>query len=360
MRKMLIVDDSDLNRDILGEIFEEDYEILKAGDGEEAITVINREKDGLSIIFLDLMMPKKNGLEVLAYLNEVELIDELPVIMITGEATAESDMKAYEYGAADIIYKPFVSKVVRRRASNLVEQYESRRRMEAELEKRSRALARSHKQLESTNEALLDALGSVVEFRSLESGEHIRRVKKYTRILLRYLKNVSPEYKLSKHEIELISKAAALHDVGKIAIPDAILNAPRKLTEEEYAEMQKHTIYGCELLERFKFDETDFYKYCYEICRWHHERADGRGYPDHLTEKEIPIYCQVVGIADCFDALVSKRVYKASLSCEEAYVMILRGECGEFSENIKKCFGMAKAQLFKVVEETKDETEGML
>ena len=354
MSRLLIVDDSDINRDILEEIFEDSYEILKAGDGEEAIEIIEREKSSLSIILLDLMMPKKNGLEVLAYMNDANLIDAIPVIMITGEATADSDVKAYEYGAADIIYKPFVSKVVRRRAANLVEQYESRRRMEIELEKRSRELAESHRQLETTNEALLDALGSVVEFRSLESGEHIQRVKNYTRVILKYVKNCYPEYGLTASQIELMSRAAALHDVGKIAIPDAILNAPRRLTAEEFEEMKKHTTYGCELLEHFKFGDTLFYKYCYEICRWHHERADGRGYPDGLSEKDIPVYCQVVGVADCFDALVSKRVYKASMSCEEAFNMIINGECGVFSANVLKCFEMAKTQLFKIVEEKRE------
>ena len=354
MEKILIVDDSDINRGILGEIFEDSYEILEAGDGEEAVGQIEAHKDELSIIFLDLIMPRRNGLEVLAYLNEQNLIDRIPVIMITGEATAETDMKAYEYGAADIIYKPFVSKVVRRRAANLIEQYGSRREMEAELEKRTVELKESHRQLETMNETLLDALGSVVEFRSLESGEHIQRVKNYTKILMYYVMNCYPEYHFDKRQINLISKAAALHDVGKIAIPDAILNAPRRLTPEEFEEMKKHTLYGCELLERFKFEETEFYRYCYDICKMHHERADGKGYPQGLTEDEIPIYCQVVGIADCFDALVSKRVYKDSMSAEDAYAMIVNGECGTFSDKVLKVFEMARTQLFKVVEANKE------
>ena len=354
MRKMLIVDDSEINRGILGEIFEDSYEILEAEDGEKAIEIIDAKKDSLSIILLDYMMPKKNGLEVLSYMNEVNLNESIPVIMITGEATANSDAKAYEYGAADIIYKPFASKVVRRRAANLVEQYESRRQTELELEKRTLELAESHRQLIKTNETLLDALGSVVEFRSLESGEHIQRVKGYTRIILKHVRNCFPEYGLTNDKIDMMSRAAALHDLGKIAIPDSILNAPRRLTKEEFDEMKKHTIYGCEILERFHFDDSEFYKYCYEICRWHHERADGKGYPDGLTEEQIPIYCQVVGAADCFDALVSKRVYKDAMSADEAFDMIVRGECGTFSENVIKCFTMAKEQLFKVVEEIRE------
>ena len=354
MKKLLIVDDADINRGILGEIFGARYKILEAVDGVEAIEIIKKESQELALIFLDLMMPRKNGIEVLAFMNEENLIESIPVIMITGEATAETDVKCYEYGAADIIYKPFISKVVYRRAENLIEQYESRNRMEQALEERTKELAVSMKQLEETNETLLTALGSVVEFRSLESGEHIQRVKNYTRIIMRYLRNVHPEYGFTNQQIELISQAAALHDLGKIAIPDAILNAPRKLTKEEFDEMKKHTIYGCEILERFKFGESEFYEYCYGICRWHHERADGKGYPDGLKAEEIPIYCQVVGVADCFDALVSKRVYKDAMTCDEAFNMILRGECGVFSENVLKCFEMAKSQLVKVVKETRE------
>ena len=221
-----------------------------------------------------------------------------------------------------------------------------------ELAERTRELAASHRQLQNTNEALLDALGSVVEFKSLESGEHIKRVKNYTRVLLTYVKSFYPKYDLTNDQIELMSKAAALHDLGKIAIPDAILDAPRRLTPEEFEEMKKHTIYGCQILEKFKFDETDFYQYCYDIIRWHHEKADGKGYPDGLTEENIPIYCQAVSIADCFDALVSKRVYKDSMSCEEAFQMIKNGECGQFSETIIRCFDMAKEKLFYIVEST--------
>ena len=353
MKKILIVDDAEINREILAEIFEEQFEILQAGDGEEAIDVIDKRSDDISLILLDLMMPKKNGLEVLAHMRHRDMLEHIPVIMITGEATAESDLKAYEYGAADIIYKPFVPKVVIRRAMNLMELYEKREDIEHKLSERTEELKKSEERIANTNKFLLEALGSVVEFRSLESGEHVKRVRDFTRIMLGYVRSRFPQYHLTKEQIKLMSDAAVLHDIGKIAIPDNILNAPRRLTKEEFDVMKTHTTQGCEILEKFKFEEdSEFYKYCYEICRWHHEKTDGKGYPDGLKGDEIPIYCQAVAIADCFDALVSKRVYKSQVSCQESYDMIINGECGQFSDTILTCFALAKDEMFKVVKES--------
>ena len=354
MEKILIVDDMEINREILSEIVEEQYEVLEAEDGEEAIKIIDDIKEGISLIFLDLMMPKKNGLEVLAHMRHENLIDNIPVIVITGEATEETDMKAYEYGADDIIYKPFAAKVVIRRAMNLIEQYKHRNQIEIQLAERTKEVMKNQEQMAKMNEFLLDALGSVVEFRSLESGEHVKRVKIFTKIILEYVRSCYPEYGLTKKQIQLISQAAALHDVGKIAIPDDILKAPRKLTPFEFEEMKKHTTYGCEILDKFKIMDDEFFKYCYDICRWHHEKIDGNGYPDGLVGEEIPIYCQATAIADCFDALVSKRVYKDAVTCIEAHNMIVRGECGVFSEVILDCFEMGKLETFMIVEKVQN------
>ncbi len=349
--KILIADDVEINRDILKDIFEEQYETLEAADGEEAIEMIRSEGEEISVIFLDLMMPKKTGIDVLRYMTKEGLTDRIPVIMVTGEATIESDVKAYEYGAADVIYKPFAPQVVMRRAQNLIEQYRSRGEIERELEIRTQELKASREKLEKNNEFLINALGSVVEFRSSESGEHIQRVTGITRAILRYMKTSYPEYHLTDEMIEMISQAAALHDVGKIAIPDMILNKPGKLTKDEFDQMKKHTTYGCEILEKFKQDDNEFYRYCYEICRWHHEKYDGKGYPDGLAGEEIPIWAQVVAVADCFDALVSKRVYKSAFALDTAYDMIKRGECGEFSEKVLYCFDLAKFDLKRMVDE---------
>ena len=270
---ILIADDQEINREILKVIFEEQYEILEAADGVQAIDLIEAHRDEIVLIFLDLLMPGKSGLDVLAHMTDKGYMDFIPVIMITGEATADTDEKAYEYGVSDIIYKPFAPKVVMRRTMNLIELFAHRINIERKLEKRTKELRESKKKLEKSNEFLVNALSSVVEFRSLESGEHIQRVKYLTKIMLKYVRSYYPQYQLTKEQVGLIVNASALHDLGKVAIPDSILLKPGRLTEEEFEEMKKHTIYGCELLEQFKQEETEFYRYCYDICRYHHERC---------------------------------------------------------------------------------------
>ncbi len=347
---LLIADDVLINRELLKDIFEGKFNILEASNGEEAIQILDEKKDEIVLLFLDLIMPKKDGLEVMKHMVLNGMMDTIPVIMITGEATVESDVKAYELGASDIIYKPFEPAVVTRRTQNIIELFEHRISIENELEIRTQELYESKKKLEQSNDFLINALSSVVEFRSLESGEHIQRVKKFTKIILRHWKVLHTEDQLTDEQIELMVNASALHDIGKIAIPDSILLKPGKLTEEEYAEMKKHTIYGCKMLENFKQEENEFYRYCYNICRYHHERYDGRGYPDGLKGDAIPICAQVVSVADVYDALVSKRVYKNSFTIEDAIRMIHDGECGIFSPKLLECFDDAKEDLIEATE----------
>jgi putative two-component system response regulator len=342
---LLIVDDVDINREMLRDIFEEQYEILEAANGEDALQTIEANSDRIALMFLDLIMPKKSGIDVLKEMEEKGYTDCIPVILITAEATEESDLKAYEYGASDIIYKPFRPRVVMRRAQNVIELFSHRMDVEQKLEERTRQLRESQEKVQKNNEFLINALSSVVEFRSLESGEHIQRVKYYTGILLRHLVELYPEYRFSEEDMQLMINAAALHDLGKIAIPDEILLKPGKLTKDEFEIMKTHTTKGCELLEKFKQEDSAFYRYCYDICRYHHERYDGNGYPDGLVGDEIPIWAQVVSIVDVYDALVSKRVYKDAYTMVEAVEMIFDGQCGVFSPKILDCFQMAKAQL---------------
>ncbi len=346
---ILICDDVDINREMLKFIFEEQYELIEAADGEESIAKIDEYQDRLGLIFLDLVMPKKDGIAVLRHMNKLDLIHKIPVIMITGESTVESDVKSYEYGAADIIYKPFEPEIVMRRALNIMELYSHRNNIEKQLEKSKKKLAESNEKLLKNNEFLINALSSVIEFRSLESSEHIKRVKECTAIILEYVRLFYPEYGITKEQADLIVSASALHDIGKIAIPDEILLKPGRLTPEEFAQMKTHTTKGCEILENFKQEDTDFYKYCYEICRWHHERVDGKGYPDGLKGNEIPIWAQVVSIVDVFDALVNERCYKPAYHVDEATRMIMDGECGAFSEEILHSYEMAKGELYALV-----------
>lgn len=349
-KTILIADDAEINRDILKMIFDEQFHVLEAADGQEAINKLDAYHNKIVMLFLDLIMPEKSGLEVMEHMQEKGYMTTIPVIMITGEATAESDAKAYEYGASDIIYKPFASKVVMRRTLNIMELFENRINMEKKLKKRTKKLMAMQQQLAKSNEFLVNALSSVVEFRGLESGEHIKRIKYFTRIMLNYLKEYYPEYELSKEQIDLIVNASALHDIGKITIPDNILLKPGKLTPDEFEEVKKHTTRGAKLLEDFKQEKNEFYQYCYDICKYHHERYDGNGYPDGLVGEDIPIWAQIVSIVDVYDALVSKRVYKMAYATEEAMRMIRDGECGVFSPKILDCFNLAKEDLFQTSE----------
>ena len=349
-QQILIVDDEEINRAILNEMFRHEYDMLEAANGQEAIDQIENNQN-IVLILLDIVMPVLNGFKVLNYMQEHDLIDKIPVILITAESVRDSEDKAYAYGVADVMHKPFYPHIVKRRGKNIIELYQNKRNMELRLKEQEEAIRLQEKKIRQNNEFMIDALSSVVEFRSLETGEHIRRIKYFTRILSKYLMKYFPKYGLTPAMVDEIARASALHDIGKIGIPDAILLKPGRLTPEEYEIMKTHTTIGCDILEKFHENQTeDFYRYCYEICRYHHERWDGNGYPDHLVGDEIPISAQIVAVADVYDALVSPRVYKSVYANNEAFDMIMNGECGQFSPDIMECFGLAKEDFFNIVE----------
>lgn len=349
-QKILIVDDEEVNRSILEVMFESEYDIIQADNGQAAIRQIEENQD-IILILLDIVMPELDGFGVLEYMKSKDLIDRIPVILITSETVRNSEDKGYTYGVADVIHKPFYPDIVERRANNIIELYQNRHNMEVRLKQQEKALREQQKKIQESNEFMIDALSSVVEFRSAETGEHTRRIKYFVRILLKYLDKNFPQYGLTQVQMDEIARASALHDIGKIGISDTILLKPGRLTPAEFEEMKKHTTIGCDILERFREKQTEeFYKYCYEICRWHHERWDGGGYPDHLVGDQIPISAQIVAIADVYDALVSKRVYKDAYANSVAYQMILDGECGQFSPDVLECFQLAKEDFFNIVE----------
>ncbi len=349
-QQILIVDDEEINRVILKGLFQDEYQIIEAGNGQEAIARIE-ENQNIVLILLDIVMPIMNGFGVLEYMKGHDLLEKIPVILITGETVIDSDDQAYAYGVADVMHKPFYPHIVKRRGKNIIELYQNKHYMQERLKEQEEAIRAQEKKIRESNEFMIDALSSVVEFRSLETGEHIRRIKFFTRILLKYLMKYFPKYGLTPVQVDEIARAAALHDIGKIGIPDAILLKPARLTPEEFEVMKTHTTIGCDVLERFREKQTEeFYKYCYEICRYHHERWDGNGYPDHLVGDEIPISAHIVAIADVYDALVSPRVYKSIYANNIAYDMIMKGECGQFSPDVLECFARAKEDFFNVVE----------
>lgn len=348
--QILIVDDLEVNRVILNDVFVDEYDILEASNGNEAIYQLENNHN-IVLILLDVVMPELNGFGVLEYMKEHDLLDRIPVILITGETIINSDDQAYSFGVADVMHKPFYPHIVKRRGKNIIELYQSKKRMEERLKEQEKAIREQEKQIRDNNEFMIDALSSVIEFRNLETGEHIRRIKYFTRIMLKYLMKYFPKYGLTQEQVDEIARAAALHDIGKIGIPDAILLKPGRLTPEEFEIMKTHTTIGCDVLEKFKERQSgEFYQYCYEICRYHHERWDGNGYPDHLKGEEIPISAHIVAIADVYDALVSPRVYKSPYANNIAYDMIMNGECGQFSPDVLECFALAKEDFFNIVE----------
>lgn len=349
-QQILIVDDEEVNRVILRGLFEEEFEILEAENGQEATKMIE-DNSNIVLILLDVVMPVMDGFSVLDYMNNRKMIQQIPVILITGETVLDSDDQAYSYGVADVMHKPFYPHIVRRRAKNIIELYQNKYHMQERLKEQEEEIKAQEKKIRENNEFMIDALSSVVEFRSLETGEHIRRVKYFTRIMLKYLMMYFPKYELTPERIDEIARASALHDIGKIGIPDSILLKPARLTPEEFEIMKTHTTIGCDVLEKFQKGQTDsFYKCCYDICRYHHERWDGNGYPEHLAGEDIPLSAHVVAIADVYDALVSPRVYKTAYANNIAFDMIINGECGQFSPDVIECFKLAKEDFFNVVE----------
>ena len=349
-RKMLIVDDVEVNRAILNRIFEEQYEVVQAEDGEQAIECIDQCGKEFVIILLDLIMPNKDGFDVLRHMRDIGLDGDVPVIIITADAELEHEKMSYEFGVSDVIKKPFNRSIVMRRVKNIIDLYDSKNYMQERLDEQEKELLEKSRELKENNEFLVDALSSVVEFRSAESGTHIQRIKYYTRILLEAMRKYYHEYKLTDSTIERIEMASALHDIGKVGIRDEILLKPGKLTKEEFEIMKTHSALGGEMIEKFrKNKKSSFYDDCYDICMYHHERWDGRGYPEGLVGDAIPLSAQVVSIADVFDALVSKRVYKDAYAPGYAFDMINNGECGVFSPKVLECFNFSRADFLKMV-----------
>ena len=329
--QLLVVDDSEMNREILKEILGKEYRILEACVGEEALKMLEQYGTEISLVLLDIIMPKMDGFEVLAYMNRDKWIEDIPVIMISSEGSESYIRRAYELGASDYISRPFDTKVVYQRVINMIKLYAKQRRL-------IHLVTDQIYEKEKNNRMMTGILSQIVEFRNGESGLHVLHINILTQLLLEKLMRKSENYDLSWSQQHMIATASALHDIGKIGIDEKILNKPGKLTKEEFEAMKQHTIIGARMLDRLEmYHDEEMMKYAYEICRWHHERYDGKGYPDGLKGEEIPISAQVVSLADVYDALVSDRVYKKAYSHEKAMEMILNGECGMFNPLLLEC-----------------------
>ncbi len=349
---ILIIDDIDINRDILADIFRNEYEILEAQNGKEGIKLFTENSNKIAVMFLDLVMPVMGGFEVLEALHQEGLIAQVPIIMITGEESVEFEKRGYDYGVIDYIKKPFHQYIVKRVAENVMDLYRYKNNLEtlvknqtSKLEAQNELLKKQSQKLHKMNDTMINTISNVVEFRNLESGQHVKRIRKFTRCLAEEVVQKYPEYGYIKDDLDVIEQASAMHDIGKIVIPDGILLKPGKLTSDEFEVMKSHTTRGVEMIANIiQLDDNSYYDYCYQICRHHHERYNGKGYPDGLVGEEIPIAAQIVSLADVYDALVSERVYKKAFDKETAYQMIISGDCGVFSPKILKCFNAVKGE----------------
>lgn len=327
---ILIVDDSAMNRMLLSDILADTYNIIEAEDGEQAIAILQQHASEISIVVLDMVMPKVDGFGVLEAMNENRWIQFLPVVSISTESSPEFVERAYSLGVTDFINRPFDELIVIRRVSNTIKLYAKQRKL-------TNMVANEIFEKERNGSLMITILSHIVEFRNGESGMHVMNIGTLTEILLNQISKKDDKYYLPYAERDLIVKASALHDIGKISIPEEVLNKPGKLTDEEFEAMKQHTVIGYQMLSDLGFQDEPLVKVSREITRWHHERYDGRGYPDGLKGDEIPLSAQIASLADVYDALTSERVYKPAFSHEKAIQMILNGECGAFNPLLLEC-----------------------
>lgn len=349
--RILIVDDSEMNRDMLSDMLSDDYDIVEAADGEEALSILKERVYDIDLILLDIIMPAVDGFGVLDVMKRYHWIDNTPVIMISSETSQSYIRKAFELGVTDYILRPFDSFIIHKRVSNTLMLYRKQKKLLSALEEQVY-------ENEKNNSMMINVLAHIVEFRNGESGMHVHHIKQLTSILLQNLIEKTDKYHLTENDILLISTASSLHDIGKISIDDKILNKPGRLTAEEFEVIKTHSIIGAEMLQDLHNTHNyPLFDKAYEICRWHHERYDGKGYPDGLSGEEIPISAQVTSLADVYDALTSNRCYKKAFSHEKAMEMILDGQCGAFNPVLLQCLKDCEKQILAEFSDSIDTTQ---
>ena len=339
--RILLVDDSAMNREILSSMLEGEYHIVEAENGLQAIEILERRAYAFSLVLLDIVMPEYDGYEVLSYMQQNGLIEDLPVVVISSEMAQNRVNRAYDMGAVDFISRPYDAFIVKRRVRNTIALYEKQKRLTSIVANEIYERTKGYDQM-------LSILSQIVEFRNQESGLHVMHIKTLTRLLARQLANRSDRYALTPLDIERISIASSLHDIGKITVPDAILNKPGRLTKDEFAIIKTHSAVGAQMIKRMSAYQNDpMIQTAHDICRWHHERYDGKGYPDGLVGDQIPISAQIVSLADVYDALTEERCYKKAFPHEKAIEMIINGACGAFNPLLLTCLTEISGRLKK-------------
>lgn len=360
--KMLVADSMEMNKSILNEIFASRYEIIQTNSGDVAFRFLTRYKDEIAVVLINETIAQNITPEHVQTLSGLIIFENVPVVLILNSETAKIRNTNITLPYSDVIASPVNPYIIQKRVANLAELYSHKNELEELIVKQTekivaqnKALRMQQRKINTINNDMLDTLSTVIEYRDVESGRHIHRIKKFTEVMLRALAERYPQYNMTEEKISMIASASSLHDIGKIAIPDSILLSPRRLTREEFEIMKSHTVKGCDLLDQLDtVERNEYFTYCYDICRYHHEKFDGSGYPDKLSGNRIPIWAQVVSVADCYDALTSDRPYKSAFSHEQAVEMIRGGACGGFSPIMMDCFGSVINQFKKLAEEYAD------
>ena len=349
---ILIIDDEKQNTDLLDLIFKDEYEVQICNSGRGAMEYLTKNYKSVVIIILDMVMPDIDGMVLLKVLNQKGITKLIPVVMLNEWTTPDKIVECYNLGVADFINKPIIEPLVKGRIKNIVELYRSRIEFEAVIKQQTGRIKEQNEELKGYNDRIIEVMSSIVEFRNLESGGHIKSIKGMSHIMAEMVKRLYPgEYNLTDDDVRIIESASALHDLGKIAISDTILLKPGRLTPDEFEVIKSHTTQGCEILKQIEeLTDEKYMRVSYNIVRHHHERYDGKGYPDGLSGEKIPIEAQIVSIVDAYEALVGERVYRDAFDREKAFNMIVGGECGTFSEPMINAFTKAVPLLNQIVD----------
>ena len=354
---ILIVEDNSIERAMLVELFKDDYNILEAENGKDGIELLNKHFSSIAVVLLDYLMPVMDGFQVLERLKEKKILSKIPFIMITGEGSSDLEKRGYEYGIVSYIPKPYQSDVVRQVVSNAIGWFAYKMKLEIvvkkqndSIQKQNDALKQKTRELNQLNGILIDSLSSIVEFRNLESGQHIKRIREFSICLGKSIMKLYSEYELTNEKLMQIGWACALHDIGKITIPDHIILKPGKLTVDEFELVKSHTTKGAEIIQKsIRLNDKAVFDYACDIARHHHEKYDGKGYPDGLKGEQISIAAQIVSLADIYDTLTTERVYKTAYEPEKAQQMIMNGRYGSFSPKVLQAFEEAASEFEKIL-----------
>lgn len=360
---ILILEDDEFSRKRLTEILQDKYKIQAVMNEKVGVEILGNQVASIAAVLVNIAIPARDGFKVLGLLREKKYVNRIPFIMIVNEMMPELEKKGYEYGILGAVKKPFYPEVVKQLVDNMIEVFQYKLQLEVTVKNQTERLQKQNAVLKimaekqkHVNDVLVTSLSNIVEFRNLESKQHIRRIRELTLCLGTSVMKLYPEYKLTAENLEVIAEASALHDIGKIVIPDNIILKAGKLTEDEYEVIKSHTTKGAEIIEKvIHLDNKEFCDYAYDIARHHHEKYDGNGYPDGLKGEEISIAAQVVSLVDAYDALTSKRIYKAAYPADKAYQMIVTGQSGVFSPKLLKAFSEVKGEFIVIINKYSDD-----